>query len=74
MKVPPATSSAQRRSYSSNGAVEPVDPGGLAEVRHLFHPADEVLVGGGRNGGSDGLRGLLGGHERLRSFYPSLRL
>ena len=32
------------------GAVDPVDGVGLAEVGHLFDPADEVLVGGGWGG------------------------
>ncbi len=33
------------------GTVEPVDASGLAQVGHLFDPADEVAVGGWRGGG-----------------------
>ena len=48
-------------------AVEPVDGLRLTELGHLFDPADEVFVGGGRGGGAGmgvkmDLGGELGGH------------
>ena len=46
------------------GAVDPVDGVGLAEVGHLFDPADEVLVGGGRDGEGCGGGGRFSLHKK----------
>ncbi len=47
----------------SLGAVDPVDVVGLAEVRHLFDPADEVFVGCGRGGEGCGGGGRFSLHK-----------
>src|SRR5947209_7308625 len=54
------------------GAIDPVDGVGLSQVGHLFDPANEVLIRGGRgSGGEDSGSGLLGLH---RWGITSLRL
>lgn len=42
---------------------------GLGEVRHLFNPADEMFVGGGRSGRERSFHG----HGDSLGFYGSLK-